>query len=112
MCTKARVKFNGDCLTQDKISFGHGKIVNIYIVYEIERNIERSSYPSLENCLFGAVKLTKPVDIDLYKYSERYIDILKQLVLMTVIFYHENLKDCLMKVLSLLLRLIKCLILQ
>ena len=30
--TKARVKSNGDCLKQDKISFDHGKIVNIYIV--------------------------------------------------------------------------------
>ena len=27
---------NGDCLKQDKISFSHRKIVNIYIVYEIE----------------------------------------------------------------------------
>ena len=33
--TKARVKFNGDCLKQGKITFDHGKIVNIYIVYEI-----------------------------------------------------------------------------
>ena len=33
--TKARVKFNGDCLKQEKITFNHGKIVNIYIVYEI-----------------------------------------------------------------------------
>ena len=33
--TKARVKFNGSCLKQDKIAFTHGKIVNIYIVYEI-----------------------------------------------------------------------------
>ena len=33
--TKARVKFNGDCLKQEKITFDHGKIVNIYIVYEI-----------------------------------------------------------------------------
>ena len=38
-----------------------------------------------------------------------HIDILKQLVLMIVIFYHGNLKDCLMKVLSLLLHLIKML---
>ena len=37
--TKARLKFNGDCLKQEKITFNHGKIVNIYIVYEIERNI-------------------------------------------------------------------------
>ena len=67
--TKARVKFNGDCLKQEKITFNHGKIVNIYIVYEIEKSINISSYPTLENCLFGAVKLTKHVDVDLYKYS-------------------------------------------
>ena len=35
--TKARVKFNGDCLKQEKITFNHGKIVNIYIIYEIEK---------------------------------------------------------------------------
>ena len=41
--TKARVEFNGDCLKQDKISFDHGKIVNICIVFEINRNINISS---------------------------------------------------------------------
>ena len=35
--TKARVKFNGDCLKQEKFTFNHGKIINIYIVYEIEK---------------------------------------------------------------------------
>ena len=35
--TKARVKFNGDCLKQDKVSFDYGKIVNIYIVYEWDK---------------------------------------------------------------------------
>ena len=35
--TKIRVKFNGDCLKQEKITYHHGKIVNIYIVYEIEK---------------------------------------------------------------------------
>ena len=68
--TKARVKFNGDCLKQEKITFNHGKIVKIYIVYEIERSVNISNYPTLENCLFGAVELTKHVDVDLYKYSE------------------------------------------
>ena len=67
--TKARVKFNGVCLKQDKNSFDHGKIVNIYIAYEIARSVDIISYPTLENCLFGAVILTKHVDIDLYKYS-------------------------------------------
>ena len=67
--TKARVKFNGDYLKQEKNSFDHGKIVNIYIVYEIDRYRNVSSYSTLENFLFGAVKLTKHVDMDLYEYS-------------------------------------------
>ena len=67
---KARVKCYGDCLKQYKISIDHEKIVNIYIVYEIDRNVDISSYPTLENCFFGAIKSTKHVDIDLYKYSE------------------------------------------
>ena len=32
---KLRVKFVGSCLKQDKITFAHGTIVNIYIVYEL-----------------------------------------------------------------------------
>ena len=67
--TKAREKLNGDCLKQEKITFDHRKIVNIYIVYEIDRYVNISSYSTLENCFFGAVKLTKHVDFDLYKYS-------------------------------------------
>ena len=47
----------------------HGKKVNIYIVYEIERSINISSYLTIENCLFGAVKIAKHVDVDQYKYS-------------------------------------------
>ena len=65
---KIRVKFNGSCLRQDKITFTHGKTVNIYIAYEISKNYNISSYPTLENCLFGAVSLTKDADINLYKY--------------------------------------------
>ena len=57
--TKTKVEFNGSCLKQDKVTYNHGKIINIYI----------SSYPTLENCLFGAVSLTKNADIDKYKYS-------------------------------------------
>ena len=33
--TKTRVKFNENCLKQEKSTFNHGKIVNIYIVYEL-----------------------------------------------------------------------------
>ena len=67
--TKTRVKFNGSCLKQDKVTYNHGAVVNIYIVYEISKNYSISSYPTLENCLFGAVRLTKNADIDQYKYS-------------------------------------------
>ena len=67
--TKTRVEFNGSSLKQDKVTCNHGKIVNIYIVYEISKNYSISSYPTSENCLFGAVSLTKNADIDKYKYS-------------------------------------------
>ena len=43
---------------QDKLALNHGKVVNIYIVYEISRSINISNYPTLEKCLFGAVTLT------------------------------------------------------
>ena len=67
--TKTRVEFNGSCLKQDKVTYRHGKIVNIYIVYEISKNYSISSYPTLENGLFGTVSLTKNADIYQYKYS-------------------------------------------
>ena len=57
--TKTRVKFSGSCLKQDKTTYNHGTMANIYIVYEISKNYSISSYPALENCLFGAVSLTK-----------------------------------------------------
>ena len=67
--TKARVKFSGSCFNQDKATYNHGTIVIIYLVYEMSRNCNISSYSTLENCFFGAVNLTRHVDIDQYKYS-------------------------------------------
>ena len=65
--TKIRVKFNGSCLKQDNVTYTHEKIVNIYIVYEINRKDNTIiSDPTLENCLFRAVTLTKHVNIDGY----------------------------------------------
>ena len=49
--------------------YNHGTVVNIYIVYEISKNYNISSYPTLENCLFAVVSLSKHVNIDQYKYS-------------------------------------------
>ena len=67
--SKIRVKFNGSCLKQDKTTYTHGTIENIYTVYEISKNFDISSYPTLENCFFGGVSLTKHDDIDEYNYS-------------------------------------------
>ena len=67
--TKTRVKFTGSCLKQSKISYNHGKVVNIYIVYELGASSSHIDDPTLKNCLFGAVPLTKNADIDKYGYS-------------------------------------------
>ena len=54
---------------QSKITFTHGKVVNIYIFYELATSSSHTSDPTLKNCLFGAVTLTKNEDIEKYKYS-------------------------------------------
>ena len=64
-----RVKFNGSILRQPKVSYTHEKTVNIYIVYELAGSSSHSDDPTLKNCLFGAVTLTKNADIDKYGYS-------------------------------------------
>ena len=64
-----RVKFTGGCLKQPKISYTHGKVVNIYIVYELGASSSHVNYPALKNCLFVAVTLTKNADIDKCGYS-------------------------------------------
>ena len=66
--TKTRVKFAGSCLKQSKISYTQGKVVNIYIVNELGASNSRVNDPTLKNCLFGAVTLTKNADIDKYGY--------------------------------------------
>ena len=66
---KVRVKFTGSCLKQPKISYTHGKVVNIYIVYELGASSSHNNDPALKNCLFGAVTLTKTANIDKYGYS-------------------------------------------
>ena len=65
-----KLKMDGSCLTQDKITFTHGKTVNIYIVYEINLwNYVGSSDPAVGNSLSDAVELMKNANFDKYKYS-------------------------------------------
>ena len=67
--SKIRIKFDGSFLNRFPPTILHGNIVNIYIVYEITSDYKDINYPTLENCLFGSVKLTKNADIDKYGYS-------------------------------------------
>ena len=66
---KIRIKFNGSFLNRFPPTMPHRNVVNIYIVYEITSDYKDINYPTLENCLFGSVKLTKNADIDKYGYS-------------------------------------------
>ena len=66
---KIRVKFTGSCLKQDKITHTHKKVLNIYMVYDLGASRSSNSDPTIKNCSFGAVTLTKNADIDKYRYS-------------------------------------------
>ena len=67
---KIRVKFTSSCLKQsNKLTYTYGKVVNIYIVYELSASSSHSDDPALKNCLFGTVTITKNADIVKYAYS-------------------------------------------
>ena len=42
--------------------------MNIYIVYYLKSSLNNFD-PTLQNCLFGAIKLIKNSDIDKYEYA-------------------------------------------
>ena len=69
--TRIRLKFRGSCLKQgDKVPFTPNTVVNLFIVYELERWLRNlNSDFTLKDCLFEAVKLTINADPDKYKYS-------------------------------------------
>ena len=53
-------------IKQDKVTINHGRVLNIYIVYEIIRIANRNSNLTVKNALFVAVSLTKNAN---FKYS-------------------------------------------
>ena len=65
---RMKVEFTGIFLKQGKVTYTHGGIINIYIVYKLIPYINGTGV-TLENCFFGAVEFTKNDDIDKYKYS-------------------------------------------
>ena len=67
---KIRLAFSKSCLKQpDHLTYDYGHKVNVYIVYELGASSSNDSDPTLKNCLFGAVTLTKNTDIEKYGYS-------------------------------------------
>ena len=46
--TKIRVKFTGDCLNQPKNIYFNGKVVDVYIVYEIGASSSNNSDPTIK----------------------------------------------------------------
>ena len=67
---KVRLKFNGSCFKQsNKLTYDYGHKVSVYIVYELGVCSSNDSDPTLKNCLFVAVTLTKITDIEKYRYS-------------------------------------------
>ena len=49
--------------------YNHGKVVNISFIYETVGSSRNDNYPTLQNTLFGAIKLTKNADVDKYGHS-------------------------------------------
>ena len=65
------VKFNGNYFVQNKVLHpNNNNVVNIYIVYKLDTiNNARNTDYSIQNALFGAVKITKNDDISKNKYE-------------------------------------------
>ena len=69
-CPFLEVKFHGNNLRQDSVPFLHKNVVTLYISYKLDtwsRDLKTDF--TLGICLFGAVKLTKNVDPEKYRYS-------------------------------------------
>ena len=63
------VTFNGNYMKQNKLGYAHGKIINLYTVYGLKnRRIDSPDF-SVQNGLFGAVKITKNINTSRYKYE-------------------------------------------
>ena len=63
------VTFNGNYMKQNKLDYAHGKIVNLYIVYELKNKRIDSPDFTVRNGLFGAVNITKNAITSHYKYE-------------------------------------------
>ena len=57
MGEKISLNFNSSILAQEKISYTHGSIVDIYVVYSLPNIAISTDSDSIAECLFGVVRL-------------------------------------------------------
>ena len=68
--SKIRLRFTGSCLKQDKGSFTPNNVVNLYIVYELDRwSQDLNAKFTPKYCLFENVEITKNANPNKYSYS-------------------------------------------
>ena len=72
---KSILEFGGRCLEKKAHKYDYGKIINIYIVYELSPDTNNYEF-TLENCLSGSVAVAKDSVIDKYEYSEYGLDLI------------------------------------
>ena len=56
-------------MKQNKLGYSRGKIVNLYIVYKLKNRRVDNPDLTVQNGLFGVVKITKNVNTSHYKYE-------------------------------------------
>ena len=87
--SKIRIKFDGSFLNRFPTTILNDNIVSIYIVYEITSDYKDISYPTLENCLHGSVKLAKNAGSS--GYGPGYgIDLIENHLFQLVMKFSEN----------------------
>ena len=65
----SKITFNRECMQLDSVPIRSNGIANVYIVYSLKSSVHNTNDPTIKNCLFGEVALTKNMDIDKFKYK-------------------------------------------
>ena len=74
---KLDVEFKENFLKEDKATFTHWNVESLFIVYKLDTwSQDLNTDVTLNDSLFGAVKLTKKADPDKYSYSDMELDLI------------------------------------
>ena len=79
------VTFNGNYIKQNKLGYVNGKTVNLYIFYGLKnRRVDNPDF-TVQNGLFGAVKITKNVKLYIVNMTDMEFVLMVNLLLVLVI---------------------------